>query len=233
MKKETFEFISTKIPSGVTQLVEDEVRVVKQEVEKIKSLTEMYTGNTSVVAALLAMITFAAAFTLPGGYSTDPPDAGLPIFARKVAFQVFLFSDTIAMCSLAVAFFCGLLTWTDFSSTKESKNFLLNYREWSRALMWCAYASTSIAFATGLYTVLAPKCLWLAIFIVTLCSMLPFFSKILSDWPWLKARFFRFVLLFASMKETWINIPRPFTLFSTLFTAYDGWEPLLWRGSSS
>jgi Domain of unknown function len=187
VKKEAFDVVSRKIPSGVSQLVEEEVRVVKQEVEKIKSLTEMYTGNTSVVAALLATITFAAAFTLPGGYSADASDAGLPIFARKAAFQVFLLSDTIAMCSsLSVAFFCGLLTWKDFSSTKESKNFLLNYREWARVLMWCAYASTSIAFATGLYTVLAPKCLWLAIFIVTLCSMLPFLSMIFSNWPRLK-----------------------------------------------
>jgi hypothetical protein len=37
----------------------------------IKSLTQTYTGNTSLVAILIATITFAAAFTLPGGYSTD------------------------------------------------------------------------------------------------------------------------------------------------------------------
>jgi hypothetical protein len=37
----------------------------------IKSLTQTYTGNTSLVAILIATITFAAAFTLPGGYNTD------------------------------------------------------------------------------------------------------------------------------------------------------------------
>lgn len=203
VKKESFKLVSRSIPSGVSQLVEDEVRVVKQEVDKIKSLIQMYTSNTAVVAALLATITFAAAFTLPGGYSNDPPGEGLPIFARKAAFQVFMLSDTIAMCSsLAVAFFCGLLTWKDFGSTNESKSFVLNYREWARALMWCAYASTSIAFATGLYTVLAPKCLWLAILIVTLCSMLPILSKIFSEWPRLKVWF----ASLANQNREWLGL---------------------------
>ena len=83
---------------------------VKDEVTKlskkdIKSLTQTYTGNTSLVAILIATITFAAAFTLPGGYSTDAGAEGLPMMARKAAFQAFLISDTLAMCSsLAVAF---------------------------------------------------------------------------------------------------------------------------------
>ncbi|OEL15502.1 hypothetical protein BAE44_0023478, partial [Dichanthelium oligosanthes] len=47
----------------------------------IKSLTQTYTGNTSLVAILMATITFAAAFTLPGGYSTDAGSEGLPIMA--------------------------------------------------------------------------------------------------------------------------------------------------------
>lgn len=37
--------------------------------KKAYKLTETYTGNTSLVAILLATITFAAAFTLPGGNS--------------------------------------------------------------------------------------------------------------------------------------------------------------------
>ena len=53
----------------------------------IKSLTQTYTGNTYVVAILIATITFAAAFTLPGGYITDAGNEGLPIMARKIAFK--------------------------------------------------------------------------------------------------------------------------------------------------
>ncbi|KAL5204496.1 hypothetical protein ABZP36_009367 [Zizania latifolia] len=72
-----------------------------------KSLTQTYTSNTSLVARLVATITFAAAFTLPGGYSNDAGNEGLPVMAKKFAFQTFLIADTLAMCSsLAVAFFC-------------------------------------------------------------------------------------------------------------------------------
>lgn len=79
-----------------------------------KSLTQTYTSNTSLVAILIATITFAAAFTLPGGYSSATGSEGLPIMARKVAFQAFLISDTLAMCSsLAVAFICIIARWED------------------------------------------------------------------------------------------------------------------------
>ncbi|TVU25167.1 hypothetical protein EJB05_27652, partial [Eragrostis curvula] len=67
-------------------------RAVKRKVtdasrEDVKSLTEIYTTNTSLVAILVATITFAAAFTLPGGYSSDTESEGLPIMTRKLAFQ--------------------------------------------------------------------------------------------------------------------------------------------------
>ncbi|OEL35326.1 hypothetical protein BAE44_0003655 [Dichanthelium oligosanthes] len=76
----------------------------------IKSLTQTYTGNTSLVAILIATITFAAAFTLPGEYSSDAGSEGLSILARKDAFQAFLVFDTLAMCSsLAVQ-------WLSFAS---------------------------------------------------------------------------------------------------------------------
>jgi glucan phosphoethanolaminetransferase (alkaline phosphatase superfamily) len=149
----------------------------------IKSLTQTYTGNTSLVAILIATITFAAAFTLPGGYSTDAGTEGLPIMARKFAFKAFLISDTLAMCSsLAVAFVCIIVKWEDLE-------FLLHYRSFTKKLMWFAYMATTTAFATGLYTVLAPRLLWLAVAVCTLTSLLPILTKILGEWPFLKLRF--------------------------------------------
>ncbi|RLM57921.1 hypothetical protein C2845_PM18G03270 [Panicum miliaceum] len=149
----------------------------------IKSLTQTYTGNTSLVAILIATITFAAAFTLPGGYSTDTGNEGLPIMARKFAFQAFLISDSLAMCSsLAVAFICIIAKWEDFE-------FLLYYRSFTKKLMWFAYMATTTAFATGLYTVLAPRLQWLAVAICVLTGLLPILTKLLGEWPILKLRF--------------------------------------------
>ncbi|TVU27426.1 hypothetical protein EJB05_30035, partial [Eragrostis curvula] len=148
-----------------------------------KSLTQTYTSNTSLVAILIATITFAAAFTLPGGYSSDAGSEGLPIMARKSAFQAFLISDTLAMCSsLSVAFICIIARWGDFE-------FLLYYRSVTKKLMWFAYMATTTAFATGLYTVVAPRLQWLAVAICVLSVFLPVFTYLLGKWPILKLRY--------------------------------------------
>ncbi|KAJ1695546.1 hypothetical protein LUZ63_012244 [Rhynchospora breviuscula] len=181
---ESFTLVSSVIPSLWRDSAGDEAKyTIKQKaIEEVKSLTERYISNTSLVAALLATITFAAAFTLPGGFSSDPSDAGVPIFARKAAFQAFLISDTIAMCSsLTVAFLCILATWEDL-------DYLLHYRKITKALMWSAYTTTGVAFGTGLFTVIAPKSSWLAVLILLLSCLLPFLSKIIGDWPKIMVR---------------------------------------------
>lgn len=87
--------------------------------------------------------------------------------ARKLAFQTFLVSDTLAMCaSLSVAFVCSIARWEDLE-------FLLYYRSITQKLMWFAYIATTAAFATGLYTVLAPRLLWLAVAVCFLPVLLP------------------------------------------------------------
>ncbi|KAJ4818589.1 ankyrin repeat family protein [Rhynchospora pubera] len=155
-------------------------KITVKSMQEIKSLTATYTNNTSLVAILIATITFAAAFTLPGGYSNDKGTEGLPIMRKKPAFKAFLISDTLAMCSsLAVAFLCILARWEDLK-------FLLYYRSLTKNLMWFALMTTTVAFATGLYTVVAPRFQWLAILICTLSVCLPFLTYLLGEWPMLK-----------------------------------------------
>lgn len=148
-----------------------------------KSLTQTYTSNTSLVAILMATITFTAAFTLPGGYSSDAGSEGLPIMSKKFAFQAFLISDVLATCSsFVVAFICIVARWEDYE-------FLIYYRSFTRKLMWFAYVATTTAFSTGLYTVLAPRLHWLAIAICLLVALLPIITWLLGNWPVLKLRF--------------------------------------------
>ncbi|KAM3336528.1 hypothetical protein ACQJBY_030500 [Aegilops geniculata] len=147
-----------------------------------KSLTQTYTSNTSLVAILIATITFAAAFTLPGGYSNDAGSEGLPILSKQLAFQAFLISDVLAMCSsFAVAFICIIARWEDYE-------FLIHYRFFTKKLMWFAYVATTTAFSTGLYTVLAPRDHWLAITICLMVALLPILTKLLGEWPSLKLK---------------------------------------------
>ncbi|KAL6870786.1 hypothetical protein ACP4OV_014634 [Aristida adscensionis] len=159
--------------------------VIKKQVtddtrKDVKSLSETYTNNTSLVAILIATITFTAAFTLPGGYNgNDGSDEGLANMARKhaYAFQAFLISDTLAMgSSFAVAFICVIARGMDLQ-------FLIKYRSITKKLMWLSYMATTLAFATGLYVVLAPRLLWLTVVICVLSALAPILTVLLfKEW---------------------------------------------------
>ncbi|XP_045090355.1 protein ACCELERATED CELL DEATH 6 [Aegilops tauschii subsp. strangulata] len=109
-----------------------------ESIKERKSTTQRYTTNTSLVAILLATITFTAAFTLPGGYSSDPGSEGIPIMSKKAAFQAFLIFDTLAMCSaFVVAVICLMGRW-------EDDRFTSYYITVTKRLTWVRQPSSSV-----------------------------------------------------------------------------------------
>ncbi|EXB44300.1 Ankyrin repeat-containing protein [Morus notabilis] len=66
-------------------------------------------GSCTVVGALIVTITFAAAFTVPGG---NDQNIGFPIFRNKKLFKVFFISDAISLfaSTTSVLMFLGILT---------------------------------------------------------------------------------------------------------------------------
>lgn len=62
--------------------------------QDMKKLLEVR-DTLSVVAALLATITFTAGFIIPGGFNSDTGEA---LLADKAAFLVFLLANAFAMC---------------------------------------------------------------------------------------------------------------------------------------
>ncbi|KAL6342703.1 hypothetical protein AAG906_013109 [Vitis piasezkii] len=102
-----------------------------EHVEKDESISNRRRlGETHlIVAALVATVTFAAGFTLPGGYN----DNGMAILTKRAAFKAFIVTDTIAvilsvsavyglfltllsMGAMVVAFMTGLYAVLPFSS---------------------------------------------------------------------------------------------------------------------
>ncbi|KAE9445307.1 hypothetical protein C3L33_22795, partial [Rhododendron williamsianum] len=70
----------------------------KERVEAIELSVKLF-QTIVIVAALIATITFAAAFTIPGGYDGNQGrrDQGMAILARESAFKAFVITNTIAM----------------------------------------------------------------------------------------------------------------------------------------
>lgn len=62
--------------------------------------------NRLVIAALIATVTFAAGFTLPGGY--DNKDS-MAVSAKEASFKAFVVADTMSVSPTFVYFFFGLV----------------------------------------------------------------------------------------------------------------------------
>jgi len=117
------------------------------------------TESHLVVAALIATVTFAAAFTLPGGYKSD---RGTAILAKKAAFIVFIISDAMSMVLSILAIFMHFLISLihGFEMVKEK----MIDEDDTRVLFGVATLFTMIgmgtmiiAFITGTYAVLEPS----------------------------------------------------------------------------
>ncbi|XP_074281316.1 uncharacterized protein LOC141606184 [Silene latifolia] len=126
------------------------------------SLKDM--NNTlSVVAALLATITFAAGFTVPGGVDNTNGTATL---GTKAAFLVFSISNTLAMCSSMVVLFMviGAMIWEAHPKATTLIDFCVFFLQLS-------LLGTTVAFMTGVYAIMAPKVRWAGFVVIFLCAV--------------------------------------------------------------
>ena len=119
------------------------------------------TGETHlIVSALITTVTFAAGFTLPGGYKDDD---GKAILSKEAAFIAFVVTDTIAMVSSLCAVFLH------FFMTTVSEEEIEKHLVWAFFLTMIGMVAMAIAFATGLYAVL-PHSSALSFLTCILCS---------------------------------------------------------------
>ncbi|XP_052293035.1 ankyrin repeat-containing protein At5g02620-like isoform X4 [Citrus sinensis] len=145
---------SGQYPDGVVKMNKKEVHLLWKYLDENIFGVEKASEYHLVVAALIATVTFAAAFTLPGGYKSDTedgPNRGTAILNKNVAFQAFVISDAIAMVlSLSAVLFHFFLSLKLF----EKSIFLFSFALWFTLV---AMAAMIIAFVTGTYAVLAPS----------------------------------------------------------------------------
>lgn len=105
-----------------------------------------------LVSTLVATVTFAAGFTMPGGYNNSDPSQGMATLLRHHTFQIFVFCDTIAMYSSLVVTLA--LIWTQLSGAGYPLKLVV-------PILGLALTMMSVAFMAGVYLVVN-KVHWLA-----------------------------------------------------------------------
>lgn len=109
-----------------------------------------------VVATLIGTMTFAAGFSVPGGYNNSEPDAGMATLLNKPMYNVFVICNTIAMYNSII---------TVVTLLRAQKNSLVSVRfavRKSRLPLLIALATMSVAFMAGVYATIS-KSTWMAV----------------------------------------------------------------------
>ncbi|XP_076934636.1 protein ACCELERATED CELL DEATH 6-like [Bidens hawaiensis] len=115
-----------------------------------------------VVAALIATASFAAAFTVPGGFnSSEGSKQGTPYLLKKSAFRAFVVTNAIAFsfsCSVLLGHIALVFYRNRYENASISvQEFIDGKIEDMYYLTTFALFAMTIAFVTGQYVVLTPS----------------------------------------------------------------------------
>ncbi|XP_050282758.1 protein ACCELERATED CELL DEATH 6-like isoform X2 [Quercus robur] len=127
------------------------------------------TGTLLLVATLVSTVTFAAAFTMPGGYKES---GGMAKFLEKPMFHVFVISNFIAMYSAITA--VVTLLWAHL----DDLNLFIAAYKFSVPILGLAITMVSLAFMAGNYLVLRDHN-WLAYLVLSIGSFFLFTLSII------------------------------------------------------
>ncbi|XP_068344122.1 ankyrin repeat-containing protein At5g02620-like [Pyrus communis] len=110
-----------------------------------------------VVAMLIATVTFAAAFTLPGGFKSN----GMPVLYKRAIFQVFVVFDAISFFLSILVVFNHFMLATISRTALATPSVLIQY----------SIGGMVVAFSSGMFVVL-PKNSPVGILIILVCCRL-------------------------------------------------------------
>ncbi|GAB2279549.1 hypothetical protein Dimus_014192 [Dionaea muscipula] len=139
-----------------------------------------------LVSTLVATVTFAAGFTIPGGYNSS----GVAIFADKRTFQAFVITNTIALYSSIIAVVALI-----YAQLGDLRLILISLK-FAVPFLGISLTMMSVAFMVGVY-LLVYHIRWLSIIILVvgsifLASILMFFIPLNSPTS-IKRRFVRYI----------------------------------------
>ncbi|KAL8137279.1 hypothetical protein V2J09_003280 [Rumex salicifolius] len=114
--------------------------------------------NVAVAAALLVTLTFAATFTIPGGYDQN---SGQVLRMKEPAIKVFVVSDVVAMLlgiSVLLKYTFGVIKHASWGPLTAACVVMLQY----------ALQATIIAFISGVYAIVSHDAKWIGVLAILL-----------------------------------------------------------------
>ncbi|XP_062119781.1 protein ACCELERATED CELL DEATH 6-like isoform X2 [Humulus lupulus] len=133
------------------ELNRENIKYVQKEV-----ITKMKESSL-VTSTLIATVTFAAGFTMPGGYISDEVghrQQGSAVLRNNTAFQAFIITNTMAMLLSATSVFLNIFLNISFvEGVNDHRKW--NYYKVCMSLTIYALVLMMIAFVTGTYAVLS------------------------------------------------------------------------------
>ncbi|PWA87986.1 ankyrin repeat-containing domain, PGG domain protein [Artemisia annua] len=115
-----------------------------------------------VVAALIATIVFAAAFTVPGGYDQN---VGIPIFYSKATFLVFVVADAISLFASSASILIFLSILTSRYAERDFLESIPNKLMAGLATLFISIATMTLAFGVSFFVLYKNGFLWIPILI--------------------------------------------------------------------
>lgn len=124
-------------------------------------------SSCSLVATLIITVTFAAAFTIPGGNDNN---TGIPIFLKKPSFMVFTAANALALFSSITATLMFLAILTSRYAAEDFLHSLPRKMVLGLTFLFFSLAFTLVAFGSALTIVLSEKLKWIHIPITLLAA---------------------------------------------------------------
>ncbi|GJZ81573.1 ankyrin repeat-containing protein [Tanacetum coccineum] len=132
----------------------EHANLVKEGEKWMKTTAE----SCSITAALIITIVFAAAITVPGGSNQE---TGIPLFKRKIAFNIFEVADAISLFSASTS----LLVFLSILTTRfAEKDFLISLPRRlfvGLCLLFLSTTAMMLAFSTILFLVFCDERPWM------------------------------------------------------------------------
>ncbi|KAL3509396.1 hypothetical protein ACH5RR_028797 [Cinchona calisaya] len=172
------------VPRALPRKLRNVDRKISMRMEIMNSENYKDRVNTLLlVSTLVAIITFAAGLTMPGGYNNSDPSEAMATMLKERKFHLFIFCDMMAMYSSIIV--AVTLIWAQRSHLK----LVLVAHKLALPLLGIALAMMSLAFMAGVSLVVS-KLRWLdnailimgVIFVVILLALFfPLCFTILSN----------------------------------------------------